>query len=129
MFTIVKCFGPYAAAHHLTSVPDGHRCKNPHGHNYSIELELSSPSLNEHGFVVDYGELKAFDDYAKSRMDHRDLNEQFDFSPTAENLARHFFDWITQSTMWPIVAVRVSETPGKTLSEFRDSPDSWRNLI
>lgn len=119
MFTITKMFGPYAAAHRLTTVPEGHQCGRQHGHNYMIELELSSPALDEKGFVVDYGELKKFDEYASARMDHRDLNEQFNFPTTAENLAKHFYDWIAGTTTWPIVAVRVSESPGKTVSEYR----------
>ena len=123
MFKIVKTFGPFAAAHHLTRVPAGHQCGRPHGHNYEIEVELQSPMLNEHGFVVDYGDLKPFEEYAKARMDHRDLNREFACEPTAENLARHFFWWIRGTQEWPVVAVRVSETPGKTMSEFRaDEP-------
>ncbi len=129
MYTIEKKFGPYSAAHHLTTVPAGHQCGNHHGHNYEIELELASEQLNEHGFVVDYGDLKVFDEYAKGRMDHKDLNKQFDFSPTAENLAKHFYDWIAGTTSWPIVAVRVSETPGKTMSEYRrPAPVPTRHL-
>lgn len=119
MFKIVKKFGPFAAAHHLTRVPEGHQCGRPHGHNYEIEIEIESRELNEFGFVVDYGDLKPFEDYAKARMDHRDLNREFACEPTAENLARHFFWWIRGTQDWPVVAVRVSETPGKTMSEFR----------
>jgi 6-pyruvoyltetrahydropterin/6-carboxytetrahydropterin synthase len=119
MYRIVKTFGPYAAAHQLRDVPEGHKCGNKHGHNYQIEIELESESVDGTGFVVDYGELRAFDEYARARMDHRDLNEQFSFNPTAENLARHFFDWIAGTQSWPVAAVRVSETPGKTVSEYR----------
>ncbi len=119
MFTILKKFGPYAAMHFLTTVPENHQCGNEHGHNYEIELELSSPTLDEKGFVVDYGELKKFDEYATGRMDHKNINKQFNFPTTAENLAKHFYDWIAGTTSWPIAAVRVSESPGKTMSEYR----------
>jgi 6-pyruvoyltetrahydropterin/6-carboxytetrahydropterin synthase len=119
MYRIVKTFGPYAASHRLTGVPAGHQCGRLHGHNYVIEIELESESVDGTGFVVDYGELRAFDEYARARMDHRDLNEQFRFNPTAENLARHFFEWIAGTQVWPVAAVRVSETPGKTVSEYR----------
>lgn len=130
MFKIVKSFGPFAAAHHLTRVPAGHQCARDHGHNYMIEVELQSPMLNEHGFVVDYGDLKPFEEYAQARMDHRNLNREFACEPTAENLARHFFWWIRGTQDWPVVAVRVSETPGKTMSEFRaDEPTPPTALI
>jgi 6-pyruvoyltetrahydropterin/6-carboxytetrahydropterin synthase len=128
MYRITKKFGPYAAMHFLTSVPPGHQCGEEHGHNYEIELVLSSPTLNAQGFVVDYGELRAFDQYAASRMDHKNINKQFSFPTTAENLAKHFYDWIQNTTTWPIEAVRVSETPGKTMGEYcrPDPPRSVR---
>lgn len=120
MFTICKKFGPYAAMHFLTTVAGGHQCGRPHGHNYEIEVELASEFLDHRCFVVDYGELRVFDQYAHDRLDHRNINEQFDFPTTAERLAYHFFSWIKATTPWPVVAVRVSETPGKTWSEYRE---------
>jgi 6-pyruvoyltetrahydropterin/6-carboxytetrahydropterin synthase len=119
MYTIIKKLGPFAASHQLVGMPDGHQCGRKHGHNYEVEVEISSDELNEHGFVVDYGGLNPLAEYLTSRMDHRDLNEQFSFNPTAENLARHIFEWVAGTQAWPVVAVRVSETPGKTVSEFR----------
>lgn len=128
MFSITKIFGPFSAAHHLTGVAPGHQCGENHGHNYMIEVVLEGPQLNDEGFLVDYGDLKVFEEYAKSRMDHKDLNEQFSFSPTAENLALHFFEWIEGTTDWPVAVVRVSETPGKTMSEYRRDPEP-RQLV
>jgi 6-pyruvoyltetrahydropterin/6-carboxytetrahydropterin synthase len=119
MYQICKKFGPYAAMHFLTSVPPEHQCARPHGHNYEIEVELASHSLDGQGFVLDYGALAPFEEYARARMDHRNLNEEFGVPTTAENLARHFYDWIAGTQSWPVVAVRVSETPGKTMSEYR----------
>jgi 6-pyruvoyltetrahydropterin/6-carboxytetrahydropterin synthase len=118
MYRITKKFGPFAAMHFLTTVPEGHQCGREHGHNYEIEIDLAARELNERGFVVDYGDLKPFEEYANARMDHRNINAEFDFPTTAENLARHFFDWIQGTQSWPVVAVRVSETPGKTVSEY-----------
>ena len=119
MYRIVKTFGPFAASHHLDGVPAGHQCGRPHGHNYVVEVEIEAEDVDETGFVVDYGELKPLNEYLTARMDHRDLNEEFDFNPTAENIARHVFEWINGTQAWPVVAVRVSETPGKTMSEYR----------
>lgn len=119
MYRIVKKFGPFAAAHYLEGVPEGHQCGRLHGHNYEVEVELESADVDETGFVVDYGNLQPLAEYLTARMDHRQLNEEFSFNPTAENLARHIFDWIADTTTWPVVAVRVSETPGKTMSEYR----------
>ncbi len=129
MFTVIKKFGPFAAAHRLTRVPVGHQCGRIHGHNYEIEVELQSKELNRFGFVTDYGDLKVFEEYATARMDHRDLNEEFSFEVTAENLARHFFNWIKGTQVWPVVAVRVSESPGKTVSEYREDTPAPHPVI
>jgi 6-pyruvoyltetrahydropterin/6-carboxytetrahydropterin synthase len=126
-FTIVKKFGPFPAAHFLTGLPEGHQCGRLHGHNYEVEVELSTPDVDDVGFVVDYGELSVLGEYLTARMDHRLLNDEFECNPTAENIARHIFDWIEETQDWPVVAVRVSETPGKTMSEYR--PDDERGGV
>ena len=43
--------------------------------------------------VVDFSHIKKL---VKDKLDHRYLNEVFDFNPTAENLARWIADQIPQ---------------------------------
>jgi 6-pyruvoyltetrahydropterin/6-carboxytetrahydropterin synthase len=117
MFTITKEFN-FSASHQLLGLPAEHPCARLHGHNYLVELELSSETLNQYGFVRDYRELDAFKRYLDEEIDHRHLNEVFatDFV-TAEYLARTFFTWC--KTRWPeIAAVRVGET-SRTRAEYR----------
>ena len=115
-YAITKEF-TFAAAHHLEGLPDTHQCSRPHGHNYTVKVELQAPILNEVGFVVDYGDLKPLKDYIDQTLDHRDLNEVFSFQTSAENLAHHFYDWCHDR--WPqVVAVHVSETE-KTWAVYR----------
>jgi len=117
VYIITKRFD-FSASHQLDSLPDGHQCKRLHGHNYIIEVELSANELNEHGFVVDFGELKPLKDYIDNTLDHRHLNDVLPFQTTAENLAKHLFDW--SSNVWAeVTAVRVSETL-KTWAEYRN---------
>lgn len=88
-----------------------------HGHNYIVVVELTSDSLNSDGFVRDYAELKALKAYIDDNFDHRHLNDVMDGHSTAENIAKHFYDWC--AARWPeTTAVRVSETP-KTWAEYR----------
>ncbi|MDC0739122.1 6-carboxytetrahydropterin synthase QueD [Cognatishimia sp. SS12] len=116
MFRIAKEFH-FSASHQLTHLPRDHQCARLHGHNYVVTVELAAAELNADGFVRDYGELRALKDYIDARFDHRHLNDVFDGISTAENMARHFFDWC--AARWPeTVAVRVSETP-KTWAEYR----------
>lgn len=122
MYRISKMFG-FSASHRLEGLPnnpDGseHPCTRLHGHNYQVELILSSYVLDEHGFVLDYRAMQPFKDFLNEKLDHRHLNDVIDVHPTAENLARYLYEvaW----AMFPMidlgmfpgsgVSVRVSET-------------------
>ena len=117
VYTISKQF-TFSASHQLLNLPCTHPCHRMHGHNYIVEVELQSETLNQHGFVLDYNELKLLKDYIDETLDHRHLNEVFGHDDTtAENLAKFLFHWAKEK--WPEVsAMRVSETP-KTWAEYR----------
>jgi 6-pyruvoyl-tetrahydropterin synthase len=76
----------FAAAHHLPGVP---KCCNNHGHNWvaNITVEQTHGELDEHGFIVDVGELKL----AAYKYDHNDLNIFFEM-PSTENVAQKIAD-------------------------------------
>lgn len=116
MYRISKEFH-FSASHRLAHLPEDHPCARLHGHNYIVVVELSAPALNADGFVRDYRELGALKTYIDTRFDHRHLDDVLDGPSTAENIARHFYDWC--KARWPEVsAVKVSETP-KTWAEYR----------
>lgn len=118
MYIIAKEFG-FEAMHFLTKVPEGHKCRNPHGHSYRVVAEFSSEGLNEYGFVVDYGELRKIRQFIDNTLDHKNINEALSwetgeqFETTAENIARFlfekFFKWYPT-----LVAVTVCETASTT---------------
>jgi 6-pyruvoyltetrahydropterin/6-carboxytetrahydropterin synthase len=120
-YRITKSFD-FSASHQLEGLPDGHQCGRLHGHNYSVELELSSESLDAVGFVTDYGDLNLFGNWLKVHFDHRHLNDEVGFNPTAEILASHLYG-VASEVLAPqrivhLDAVRVHETP-KTMAEYR----------
>ncbi len=120
MYRIGKTFA-FAAAHHLPDLPDGHKCKRPHGHNYTVTLVLDAYRVDPMtGFVLDYADFSPFGDYIRDALDHQDLNEiGLDFTPTAENLARHLFDRALGIGLGGFVkSVKVCETPN-TFAEYR----------
>ena len=43
---IAATFG-FEAAHRLPNLPDGHKCKNLHGHNYRLEVAIEGGELDE----------------------------------------------------------------------------------
>jgi len=114
MYTIAKRF--IFSASHTLAVPEGHPCGRVHGHNYTVELILQREVLAGIGFVIDYRDLQPFKEYLDGHFDHRHLNDVVDFEPTAENLARHFYEWGKKQWL-EVCAVRVSETE-KTWAEY-----------
>lgn len=117
MYRITKHFC-FSASHKILGLPKDHPCSRLHGHNYVVEIELESETLNEVGFVRDYYDFDALQGYIKKAVDHRHLNDVLgDNCVTSEQLAKHFFDWCKEK--WPEVsAVRVSETDA-TSAEYR----------
>jgi queuosine biosynthesis protein QueD len=82
----------FESAHFLPKVPEGHRCRNLHGHNYRIEVVLTGP-VDERGFVKDFGEIDADVTPLLKQVDHKLLNEvQGLDNPTAEIIARWFLE-------------------------------------
>lgn len=115
MFTISKVF-ECCSSHVLTGLAKEHPCSRLHGHNYSIKVILESETLNEVGFIVDYRALDYIKKWVDETMDHKHLNDVFDFNPTAENMANHIYQ-IFKLSLPQLKAVEVSETP-KTNARF-----------
>jgi 6-pyruvoyltetrahydropterin/6-carboxytetrahydropterin synthase len=113
VYSISKDF-EFAAAHHLTGLPPGHKCAGVHGHNYVVRVEITAERLDGVGFVVDYGDLAPVREWIARRLDHRDLNEVLADNPTAENLAARLAREVLDRVALPEgarVAVGISETP------------------
>lgn len=120
MYVISKDFA-FSASHTLAGLHEGHPCGRMHGHNYLVRVELSSPDLDETGFVLDYGLLAPFSRWLDETLDHRHLNDVLPVQPSAENLARTLAETLRYQA--PIhsgirIAVGVSETP-KTFAWWR----------
>ncbi|WP_349519304.1 6-pyruvoyl trahydropterin synthase family protein [Bradyrhizobium canariense] len=64
----------FESAHHLPRLPDGHKCKNVHGHNYRVEVVISG-ALDTRGFVMDFAEMDAEILPLIRKVDHRLLND------------------------------------------------------
>jgi 6-pyruvoyltetrahydropterin/6-carboxytetrahydropterin synthase len=85
----------FEAAHRLPLLPDGHKCKNLHGHNYKIEIVVSG-DLDIRGFVADFAEIDAEIIPIVRLLDHHLLNDVAGLeNPTAENIAIWFLGRIS----------------------------------
>lgn len=80
----------FIAGHFLPKVPDGHKCKRPHGHNYEIEVIISGP-IADNGFIIDFYDLDKIVKPLLDLLDHRMLNDIEGLeNPTAEYIAHWF---------------------------------------
>lgn len=112
----------FSASHQLTGLPQDHPCSRLHGHNYIYRIELTAPTVNTTGFVLDYRALEPIKKWVDDTLDHHHLNDIFDVNPTAENQARYMVGLVHELVELPShtrVAVSVSETP-KTWATFRE---------
>ena len=71
------------------------KCENVHGHNYKLRIIVQGPSLDSIGLLYDFTHLKRVIREIVAGVDHKFLNDQAPFdviNPSAENLAKFFFD-------------------------------------
>jgi 6-pyruvoyltetrahydropterin/6-carboxytetrahydropterin synthase len=75
-------------------VPEGHRCRNLHGHNYRLTIVVHG-KLDARGFVKDFAEIDAVVAPLIEQVDHRLLNDVEGLeNPTAEIIAAWLFNRI-----------------------------------
>ena len=93
----LKVLADFASAHTLRDYPGA--CSRMHGHNWKIEAEVQATQLNELGMAIDFKEIKREVRAIADELDHRYLNDLApfqDINPTAENIARYFFQRLAQ---------------------------------
>lgn len=76
----------FEAAHSLPHLPEGHKCRNLHGHSYRFRVDVCGP-VDERGFVIDYAEISQVVNPIVEMLDHQNLNKIFTKPTTAENIA------------------------------------------
>jgi 6-pyruvoyltetrahydropterin/6-carboxytetrahydropterin synthase len=101
----------FEAAHHLPNAPDGHRCRQVHGHSYVVEVVVEGEVDPVRGWFIDYGEIARVCEPIRIELDHKLLNEVPGLEAgTAEMLALHFWNRIA-GRLPGLREVVVRETP------------------
>lgn len=103
----------FSAAHYLEHYKG--KCEKMHGHTFEVEVHIRIDSLDKSGIGIDFTELKA---YLKEILpDHKVLNEVYDFSPSAENLARHLYYQVKDKYSVSKIIIWESENAGAVYTE------------
>jgi len=101
----------FDAAHDLPHFPEGHKCRNLHGHTYQVEVVLEGEVDPAVGYFMDYGELKKAIAPVEARLDHHYLNDIPGLAiSTAENLAKWIYDELKPG-LPELTMIRLFETP------------------
>jgi 6-pyruvoyltetrahydropterin/6-carboxytetrahydropterin synthase len=88
----------FAAAHNLLHYQGD--CENLHGHNWKVEVTVSTEGLDKSGLGIDFKILKKHTREIMNYLDHKYLNDLDafkDISPSSEQIARFIFEQIEKS--------------------------------
>lgn len=83
----------FSSGHYLREYQG--KCENPHGHNYRVLVTLAGKQLESNGLLLDFKILKDILKPVVNYLDHQMINDLEPFTtlnPSAENLAKYFFD-------------------------------------
>lgn len=86
----------FAAGHALRHYHG--KCENVHGHNWRVMVTFVGESVDKAGMLVDFVEVKKSMSKVIDYLDHQFINDLKPFdelSPSAENIARYFYDEMT----------------------------------
>lgn len=99
MFEITVEAG-FSSGHYLRNYYG--KCENPHGHNYRVLVTLAGAELDEAGLLLDFKVLKTLLRPVVDYLDHQMINDLAPFTelnPSAENLARYFYQQTSQQLL------------------------------
>ncbi|MDY6966585.1 MAG: 6-carboxytetrahydropterin synthase QueD [Halobacteriota archaeon] len=106
----------FDAAHSLPRY-DG-KCRNVHGHTYTVEVIVEGEIDAESNFVMDYMELKLILEAVLERLDHRYLNDVIEY-PTCEMIATYIKEELLKE-------LSLKEPPIKLVSlKIWEGKDKW----
>ena len=94
----MKILLDFAAAHFLREYEGV--CNRLHGHNWKVEVQVTTSKLNDVGMGMDFKDIKNATRELIGKLDHRNLNDipPFDkINPTAENISAYLYKELSNS--------------------------------
>lgn len=101
----------FDSAHFLPHVPEGHKCRNMHGHTYRLRVVIEGEPHPVFGWIMDFKELKDAVVPVIDQLDHKLINDIHGLdNPTAENIT--IWIWNQIRPLLPLlVRIELHETP------------------
>ncbi len=101
----------FDSAHFLPHVPEGHKCRNMHGHTYRLRVYVQGTPDPHLGWIMDFKELKDALSGVIDRLDHKLINDVPGLeNPTAENIT--IWIWQQVRPLLPQLSkIELYETP------------------
>ena len=87
----------FAAGHALRNYHG--KSEDVHGHNYRVRVTVEGAQLDSTGLLVDFLEVNRLITGAVGYLDHRFINDLAPFdkiNPSAENIAKYFYDEVSR---------------------------------
>jgi 6-pyruvoyltetrahydropterin/6-carboxytetrahydropterin synthase len=114
-FRLTKDF-LFEAAQTLPCAPEGHKCRQMHGHSFKLEVSVEGAADPKTGWVYDHAEISRAMKPLLEVLDHGYLNEIEGLeNPTIENMCAWF--WMKLAPQLPGLAeIVVHETPSARCS-------------
>ena len=110
LMEIYKDFS-FDSAHFLPHVPEGHKCRNMHGHTYKLRVVVKGKPDPQLGWLMDFKELKDVIGPIIDQLDHKLINDIDGLqNPTAENITIWIWNKI-QPLLLNLSRVELYETP------------------
>ncbi len=113
MTWLLRVRDTFQAAHFLKDYKG--KCEKTHGHTFKVEVVIEVKELDVTGIGVDFAVIKKL--LNEVLPDHTHLNEVYPFNPSAENLARQFFQELKSRLPVREVTVWESEDAAATYTE------------
>ena len=101
----------FDSAHFLPNVPEGHKCKEIHGHTYHLTVYLDGDLDEKLGWVIDFTDVKNVIDPIIKSIDHQFLNNIPGLeNPSSEIMAIWLWNKI-EPELPQLSKIELNETP------------------
>ncbi len=101
----------FEAAHSLPHLPEGHKCRNVHGHSYLVRVTVEGEVEPSTGMVIDYAMISHhFEALVYNVLDHQFINDVPGLEVSTSEILAEWI-WKRLRTGIPVTEVEVKETP------------------